>query len=174
MRPLDREGIFKARLVSWKIRDTSSGAVAVSCEFHVLSEWDGVDWADWSEYDEHRCFGDWWVVKKSGQINTGAVEQLTRSLGWSGDLQSVLGSPPERTVQISVKADEYNGQTRFKADWMNPENHEPQQGASQEKVGQLQARFGSLLRAAASASGVPQPEADPAAPVAITSDDIPF
>ena len=100
--------------MSWKIRDTESGAVAVSCEFHVLSQWNGADWADWSEYDEHRCFGDWWVVKKSGQINTGAVEQLTRSLGWSGDLQSVLGSPPERTVQISVKADEYNGQTRFK------------------------------------------------------------
>ena len=173
MRLLDREGIFKARLLGWKVLDVKSGAVAVSCELHVLAQWDGAGgWSDWSEYEEHRCFGNWWVVKKGGQINMGAVEQLAESLGWNGDLQSVLGSPPpDSTVQITVKADEYNGQTRFKAAWMNPENHAPQQpGADKEKVGQLQNRFGSLLRAAAaSAAGAP---AAPAGP--ITDDDIPF
>ena len=172
MKLLDRKGIFKARLLGWKVLDAKSGAVAVSCEFQVLSQWDGAGgWSDWSEYEEHRCFGNWWVVKKGGQINTGAVEQLTESLGWDGDLQSILATPPDSTVQITVKADEYNGQTRFKAAWMNPENYEPQQpGADKEKVTQLQNRFGSLLRAAAASEA--GATAAPAGP--ITDEDIPF
>ena len=172
MRLLDREGIFKARLLGWKVLAAKSGAVAVSCEFHVLAQWDSVGgWSDWSEYEEHRCFGSWWVVKKGGQINTDAVEQLTESLGWNGDLHSILATSPDRVVQITVKADQYNGQTRFKAAWMNPENHAPQQQvAGKEKIGQLQNRFGSLLRAAAaSTAGAP---AAPAGP--ITDNDIPF
>ena len=174
MRNLDREGLFKAHLLSWKVWDADSGAVAVSCEFRVGAQWNGADeWTDWSDYDEHRCFGNWWVVKKGGQINTSAVDQLARSLGWNGDLQGVLGPPPDRIVQISVKPEEYNGQTRFKASWMNPEDYEPQQqGASEEKVGNLQTRFGSLLRAAAAVSAAPAASSAAASPTA--DDDLPF
>ena len=178
MRDLDREGIFKARPVSWHVKDATSGAVAVSFEFEIMAQWDSDSgWADWSSYDTHRCVGAWWVVKKNGQLNTGAVEQLRHAIGWTGDLRSVFGTPPETVVQITVKAEEYDGRTRFKAAWMNPEDYEPSpQGASEATVNQLQARYGSLLRAAATATGgrtAPAPAA-PEAPPPLTEEDIPF
>ena len=101
MRNLDREGLFKAHLLSWKVWDADSGAVAVSCEFRVVAQWNGADeWMDWSDYDEHR-----WLWKLVGG-QKGRPDQhrrlsisLARSLGWNGDLQSVLGPPPDRIVQ---------------------------------------------------------------------------
>ena len=56
---------------------------------------------------------------------------------------------------------------------MNPEDHEPQQqGASEEKVGNLQTRFGSLLRAAAAVSAAPAASSAAASPTA--DDALPF
>ncbi len=190
MKNLDREGIFKARPISWSVLDADSGAVAVSLEFEILAQWDGEGgWIDWAGYEMHRCFGSWWVVKKNGQINTGAAEQLAVSLGWDGDLRSVFGGPPSRIVQVSVKAEEYDGRTRYRAGWMNPEDYVPQQaGASEEKVNELQSRYGSLLRAAATAtgnsapastspadaSGTQQPPPAGNEPPPVTDADVPF
>ena len=42
------------------------------------------------------------------------------SLGWSGDLRDLAKAVPDVVVQITVKADEWDGQTRFKAEWLEP------------------------------------------------------
>ncbi len=159
MRRLDRSGIFRARPLSWSVRTSeTSQAVALSIEFLILAQLDGSNWASWTEYEEHRVFGDFYVIKRDGSVNQKMVDQLVSSLGWSGDLRQVGQAAPDVTVQITVKEDAYNGQVRFKADWINPGDYVPQPGsASEGELGTLQARFGSLLRAAATgaARGVP-------------------
>lgn len=178
-RPLDREGIFKARPFTWEVYRAESGAVGVSIGFEITAKLsESYEWDDWSEYEAHHCYGTWWVVKKDGSINQGPVEQLAAGLGWKGDLMTVSKEPvPEVIVQITVKEDTYNGKTRYRAAWMNPGEYAPTSSStSPEDVQQLQARFGSLLRAAASGASRPSPA--PAVAVAVASgeqdDDIPF
>ena len=191
---LEREGIFKARPFKWDVRKADSGAVAISFGFEILAQYDGNGgWIDWvaSGADFH-CYGDWWVVKKTSQPNIATVEQLVLSLGWDGSLSTVAsGACPEKVVQITVKAETYNERTRYKAGWMNPEDYTPGSiGATAEEAQQMDVRFGSLLRAAASAAkakgdgngAAGQPPAAPAQeppppqeePPPITDDDIPF
>lgn len=166
---LEREGIFKARPVKWAVRKAESGAVSVNLQLLILAQLDGDDWVSWEAAEDHFVYGDFYVVKKDGKINSAAVERLVGSLGWDGDLRSVFGDPPRVVVQATVKADTYNGVTRYKASWLNPENYVPGSfGESEDDVKQLQARYGSLLRAAASGAvkaGAPKPaQAQAAAP----------
>jgi len=192
---LEREGIFKARPFKWDVRKADSGAIAVSFGFEILAQYDNNGgWIDWPDTDFF-CYGDWWVVKKTGQINTAPVDQLVLSLNWDGGLKTVPSSEcPETVVQITVKAETYQEKTRYKASWMNPEDYTPGGiGASAEEAQQLDAQFGSLLRAAASATkaksagngaaaaapaqgpAVPaQAPPPPEGPPPITDDDIPF
>lgn len=155
---LDRAGIFMAMPASWKVKTfPNSSSVAISIEFRILAQLDGSEWTDWTSYDEVRCWGDFFVVKKDGKPNVATVQQLAASIGWQGSLRQVVGgAPPEVKVQITVKDETYNGKTFFKASWINPEDYVPTGGgADADEVGQLDARFGSLLRAAASGSGKP-------------------
>jgi len=147
---LDREGQFKAKPLSWNVYEAKSGAVAVNITFLITAQWNGSAWDDWSEYTS-TCPGAFYVVKKDGTINTVTVKQLAESLNWKGDLKEFLDVPPEVEVQITVKAEDYNGMTFYKAGWINPGDHVPSYGASPEAVGKLNVRFGSLLRAAAAA-----------------------
>lgn len=165
---LDHEGIFKVRPVSWQVKEfSSSNAVAIAIEFVVLERLDDGEWTDISSgYAEVRVWGDYFVTTKDGKPNTKTVEQLSLSLGWNGSFaQVVKGPPPSEIVQVTVKPDTYNGQTRFKAGWMNPGDFVPEaRGSSPEEVASLDARFGSLLRAAASGAKKPAPTAKAPAP----------
>lgn len=155
MNVLSQAGIFKCKPTVWEVREFDSGSVAVSFKFIVLAELnlagETAEWESWATFDEHEVYGDWFVVKKDGTINTNAVEQLAKSLGWDGDLATVTGRPPDRIVQVTVKPDVYKGETRYKGSWMNPENHTggSSGAADSEAVKGLSARFGALLRAAA-------------------------
>ena len=152
---LSQEGIFKVQPMSWDIRTANSGAVAINFGFIVREELEDGIWASWDGFDQHIVYGDWWVVKRDGKINQGAVDQLVDSLGWDGNLNAVIGPPPERIVQVSVKGEVYEGVTRYKAQWMNPEDYAGKPGgggATEQEAQQLQNRFGSLLKAAAAVS----------------------
>ena len=131
MTQLDREGIFKARLLEWNVKPSEkSQAVAISIEFHILDQLDGNDWISWERYEDHSVWGDFYVVKSDGQINTGPVEQLAQSIGWNGDFNAVNNDPPDTVVQITVKEDEYDGKIRYRAQWINPGNFTPRPGGS--------------------------------------------
>lgn len=193
MKDLDRPGIFRARPIHWYVRNAQhSQAIAISIEFVILSQLDGTAWVDWSQYDEHHIFGDFWVVKATGEINTQAVENLAKSIGWYGDLGRVFGNPPDFVVQITVKEEEYKGRTTLKVAWINPGDFTPTpSNATREEVADMQLRFGSLLRAAASAAinavgpspspekpaaSKPKPKAAPPTcdPTPAADDDLPF
>ena len=165
MTQLDREGIFKARLLEWNVKPSEkSQAVAISIEFHILDQLDGNDWISWERYEDHSVWGDFYVVKSDGQINTGPVEQLAQSIGWNGDFSAVNSDPPDTVVQITVKEDEYDGKIRYRAQWINPGDFTPRPAAATaEKVTELNSRYGSLLRAAAGAAkeNRPGPATDP-------------
>ncbi len=154
---LDRAGIFKAQPVSWTVRSSQqSGAIALAIEFKILAQLDGAEWNDWAQYDEYSIFGDFWVVKSDGTINTTTVESLARTLGWDGDLVSVVGEPPAEVVQITVREEEYQGRKRMKVAWLNPGDFSPMpESATPDQVQNMQRRFGSLLRAAAAGAAAP-------------------
>ena len=167
MKRLAQTGIFKAQVLSWGVRKANSGAIAVNFEFLIRSELENDTWASWDDFDQHTVYGDWWVVKKDGTINQGAVDQLVQVLGWNGDLNSIIGDPPALIVQIAVKDEEYDGKTRYKAAWMNPEDYQPAGvGEAPAEVQVIQNRFGGLLRAAAAASAQKQGQAPTAPPPA--------
>jgi len=149
MTPIDREGIFRCVPHDWWVTKADSGAVAVSLDLDILEQWNGSSWDDWTQYGQYTVPGDYWVVKKDGTVNQRTVEQLARSMGWDGNLTSVQGAPPNVLVSVSVKADTYEGKTRYKAGWMNPGDFSPRFGAPPEEVTKLSSQFGSLLRAAA-------------------------
>ena len=190
MSSLDRAGIFKARAESWRVKTfQNSAAVAISVEFVVLAELNGGEWADWTGYDEVRVWGDFFVVKKDGSPNVKTVQQLAASLDWGGSLRQVASPPPrDLVVQITVKAEDYEGKTYYKASWLNPGDYTPTPvGASEEEIGKLEARFGSLLKAAAGSAkkppvtppkmSAPQPARVPLQPVdepPIDTSSIPF
>lgn len=148
---LDRPGIFKARPFDWSVQPSAtSKAVAVSVGMLVIAQYEDGGWASWEGYEPHQTRGWWYVIGKTGAVNTVAVEQLVKSLGWSGDLKAIRGDAPDVIVQVSVKGEEYNGKTQYKAGWMNPEDFVPEAiGASDDDVSKLSIQFGSLLRAAA-------------------------
>lgn len=177
MNYLDREGIFKAQPIAWRVkRFDGKLSVAISIDFVVTAQLEDYidddgkparEWKDWSGYEEHQVSGDFWVVKKDGQPNVKTIQTLADVLGWRGQLSDVLNKrAPEVVVQVTVKSETYEGKTFYKVQWLNPEDWTPTpQGASEDEVKQLDARFGSLLRAAAgSGAKAPPPKAAPAKP----------
>lgn len=168
--PLDRAGNFQAKPVAWNIQTGKEGSksVAIGITFIVAAQWEKDAWTSWAEYEPMTVRGYWYVIGKDGKVNQTAVKQLRKSMGWDGDLQAVAaGDPPGMIVQLNVKANKYNDEITYRAEWMSPEGEVPGAfGASPEEVNALQSQFGSLLRAAASAIPAPAKAAPPAAPAA--------
>jgi len=155
VKQLDRAGIFKALPVSWFVQTKDdSNTVAVVISFLITSQLDGSEWADWTQFEDHGITGYFYVVKRDGGVNTTTVDQLVWSLGWTGDLHEVAGMPvPAKEVQITVKEEAWEGRPQLKVSWINPGDHKPgPKSASDADVKKVQARFGSLLRAAASSA----------------------
>lgn len=164
---LDREGVFRATALSWTVQPAEqTNSVAINLDFKILAQLNTEnEWEDWAEFDDHRTYGKFFVIKKDGTINPGPVEQLARSLGWNGDLTSVALPPPTIQIQVTVKADEYKGKVRYLVSWLNPGDYVPFQGAAIDDIRKLQTQYGSLLRAAAT-SVLPKPSASKSPPPA--------
>lgn len=172
---LEQEGRFKARVTSWAMKQRPSGAVCVTLALTILEQYDFDEekWVSWAEADEHYVYGDFYVIKKDGKLNTGTVEQLWKALAWDGDPEVIANSPPPTTpVQIEVKAEQYQGNTYHKASWIDPVDHVPSRGtvvgASGEELVSIKQRFGAQLRAATAVAKSKAP-AKPTAPVAPVS-----
>ncbi len=156
MDKLEQSGIFRCKPLSWEVQEAQSGAVGINMSFLVIEELDGDKWLSWDEAGEYMFWGTFWVVKKDGTVNQSAVDQLAKSLGWNGDLASVVDSAVGNLplVQVTVKEEVYEGVTRYKGSWMNPAEYTGGSGggADPAKVKELKGRFGSLLRAAAASA----------------------
>lgn len=162
MDKLEQTGIFRCKPLSWEVVKAKSGAVGINMSFLVVEELDGDKWLSWDEYDDHMFYGTWWVVKKDGTVNQSAVEQLAKSLGWNGDIDTITDPAPDTIVQVTVKEETYEGVKRWKGDWMNPADHTGggDFGVDGNEKKEIKSRFGSLLKAAAS-SALPAKKAPP-------------
>lgn len=159
---IDRTGIFKAQPVRWLVKNSAhSASVAIAIEFVIISQLDGSEWASWAEYEEHRVWGDFWIIGREGKPNIQKCEQLAAALGWSGQLRDVVaGGPPPCIVQVTVKENVYEGKTSFRVDWIEPEDYVPTGGgADADEIDALDNRFGSLLRAAVAGKTKAPPKA---------------
>lgn len=136
--------------MGWDIYQAESGAVAINIDFQILECYENGQWNDWRQYEPQTVDGAFYVVKKDGTLNTTVVEQLVASMGWNGSFAAVDKMPPKVIVQLNVKQDNYGDAPRFRASWMNPGDYTPKSSVSPEIVKNLDSRFGSLLRAAAS------------------------
>lgn len=151
--PIDREGTFKAKAYSWSVYEAKSGAVGINVEFEPSAEWSGQEWVSWADYAPHTVRGAFFVVGKDGSVNETAVKQM-KNLGWDGSFLQVVGTPPDIEVQIVVQNQIYNGADQFKVAWVNPVESVPgaaPNAANMDDIKRLDSRFGSLLRAAATA-----------------------
>lgn len=177
-RPIDRSGWFKAKPKQWHVWKASSGAIAINITLEILAQWNGESWDSWFEFATHHVLGAFYVIGKEGKVNSKAVEQLSESMGWDGDLRSVKDDPPRLEVVVQVKESEYEGKTSFKVNWMHPDGYTPSFGASPDEVKKMQAEFGPSLRAAASSVTKPNtpaaPSNKPAPSKAGSDDDLPF
>lgn len=151
MKWIDRPGIFKAVPFAWRLRDfENSQALAIEMEFELVAKLENGEWQDWSQFEPHQVRGQFFIIKKDGAVNEETHADLVTATGWDGELRSVNGNPPNVLVQVTVKDEQYNGKTYFKASFIRHGDYSPKpREAPPEKVAALSGRFDSLLRASA-------------------------
>ena len=169
MPQVDRAGIFKAAPpTEYALEKSKEGAWGVRFRFDLTHYLNGSEWVDWSVYGQH-AYGTVWFIRKDGKPNDRGVETLRDVLGWDGNPDSIENKtwqPP--ACQVVVKADEYDGKTRFRVEWINPLDHQGAglKGANDSDVADLKARFGATLRALFGTQAVkaPKPNGKPLPP----------
>ena len=167
----DREGTFRARIINSGVTAETSGAVAIIVECLLTEFWDTEtqQWTPWEEYDMY-ADGRLYVVKKDRTENTTQIEPLIRDAGWNGSLADVAGNRVAwRPIQVSIKADTYQGVTRYRVNFISDYDRQPGGlGAIDEPAAkQLDGIYGGKFRALAGTyqHGRVAPVGRPVAPV---------
>jgi hypothetical protein len=178
---IDEEGTFRAIPIDWTLEESDtvdeetgkkSQSVALAIKLSIVSKWHpDADGGAWSQdyppgwYVEHRG----WVVKKDGTLNEKALASLSECGLFDGEFEKVLeGPPPQVTVLAEVSKENYKGQDRMRANWVNPNADRPQprgqfRPANPDLVNSLRARFGSQAKAIAGGKPGGKPPAPPKA-----------
>lgn len=170
-REWEKEGTYRAFPIAWTLEKKESGAVAIAFKFALHQEWHGKDqgWSvEWAP-------GYWttnrtWIVKKDGELNQSAVDNLGKCGLWDGDFDKIAGPVPSVFVLVDIGCETYENKTRYRADWINPNADEPKPRGGftptdPNVLAQLRARFQSATRAIAGgapAGTAPAPPATPA------------
>ena len=168
---LDRVGTFKVHPTSYGWWNPGGGAEATAVTFDVLAEWDeeNQEWIDWTEYDVE-VEGNFWLQKKDGTLNQKQVEALVKHMGWDGKFDSIYDqSWRPCDCQVVVTEDEWKGNVRYRAAWINGLDDVPRRGTSNltaDDAKVLQAKHGAAIRAlmANAKAKAPAPAGKPVAP----------
>lgn len=155
---LEEEGVFRAFPVAWTVVEKESGSVGIRFQFAIRAKWWGKE-QGWSQEWPPGFFlyGEAWVVgrkDKGGDINQAAVENLGKCGLWNGDFDVLTGPVPSVNVLLDVGFETYEGTTRLKVKWINPDAAEPTARggfapADPNVLSTLRARFQSKTRALA-------------------------
>lgn len=162
-------GIYRGEDSRWMAKQSkSSDAVAITVKFWLRERLRDGAWEPLAE----PCvvWGDFWVVGKDGSPNHGVCQNLKRCLGWDGSLD-VDGPSPGRSVQVTVKIEDYNGKEYPKVSWLNPGDHVPDKKARKDApdTKALQRQHGKALKDAIGSATRDDPR-----DAEISPDDIPF
>lgn len=169
--PIEEEGVYRAFPVTWTIEKSTkedSQSTAIAFQFAVTQKWHGKE-AGWSQeyppgyYTENRT----WIIKKDGLLNDAAIAALAKCGLWDGDFDRLGGPPASVYVLVDVQAETYEGKTRYRAAWVNPNADEPVarggfQPADTKLLASLRARFQGQTRAIAGGGATGAPAAPPA------------
>lgn len=172
MAHLDREGRFRATIEDYHLNEATSGAVGVSLVCKITAAFDGSNntWEDWTGFEEQLVFGDVWLLKKDKQVNKKSAESLAKCAGWGGTFSEIVDRTWQpKPVQITVAADTYNGETRYKIQYINDYDSTGQaSNVDVSKAKQFDSLHGPTLRAIvgtnARAAKKPAPSSKPVAP----------
>jgi len=167
---LDREGTFRVFPISWSVAQSTkedSKSVAILFRFAIHQQWGGEE-GGWSPDWQPGWYVDsqTWIVKTDGTLSAGNVKNLVDAGLWDGDFDKLEGACPSGLfVLVDVIADNYGGETRYKANWISKNADKPAsrgsfRPASKELLGSLRSRFQSEVRAVAGgkpSAGSPTP-----------------
>jgi len=182
MADLDREGNFKARLLSYGLSQSkSSKSQGINCRMVLtaIRNSEG-EWEDWEQYGQE-TYGTFWFQGKGGRPNNGVIENMARIFApWTGDISEfgngVIG---ETDCEVTIKMD---GEYGLKVGWINPVGGGSRESSIDEaSAKKIAAAHGAAFRAIVGnvRRESPKPQAPPpvAAPIANHSsagEDVPF
>lgn len=183
---INQEGIFRGRIIQYRLDTYDSGSVAVSYKARIDDILSDKEWYDWREH-EFEAIGKIFIVGKEGNLIERSCKSLIDNAGWDGDITSIVENTwSPSPVQFTVGEEEYNGQTQFRIKWLNNYDWMPGQGsASSKEASDLQNKFGAQLRAMAGGknktkvspakpTGTKQKNEEETVPADKKDDDIPF
>jgi hypothetical protein len=165
-RELDREGTFRGRIIEYGLQEgknTSSVGIAIKVAIDEAYNFEAESWEDWREYAVE-CYGYVNLVKGDGSANDKSAENLCLCTGWNGSVGDIaMGEWKPEPIQFTTKANEYNGKTSFKVDYINQYDRSPGGGIKSvdaDKAKALQAKYGTTFRALAANTKRNNPPAD--------------
>lgn len=150
--PIDRTGNFRGRIVDFGIQEYDTGSVAIVVTAAIDEAWNGASWDDWRE-SQVEVRGYLFIIKKDGTTNAKQVEALCKFADWDGTISSVENKtwvPKPCSFLVGEKT--YNDVTTFQISFINDYESSPGAGLARlgsDRIKQLEARFGSSLRAIA-------------------------
>lgn len=193
LKPVDREGLYRAQITEYALHEADSGAVSLSVKALLLEMWDenNKEWLPWNYDMEAQGFLN--LIKKDGKLNLTQVNPMCKHMGWDGDFLKLTNQEwSPCNCQVKVTRDTYEGEERLRIAFINAWDRTPGQGGNvdESKAKALQARYGGDLRAVVGnlkANGAPAPAGKPpmppppnpnnlrnTLPPRSTADDIPF
>jgi len=168
-RQLTEEGDFRVRVYKYGLWEAKSKAVAVNMDFEVLEAYDheGQTWIDWRGEDVF-VGGAFWIVGKDGAINERQVESLVEHCGWNALMSDITAGTWKPTdCQVTVKKEEYQGNVRYKASFINAYDAQPggRSNVTADAAKSMDQSYGASLRAlAANAKAKKKPNGKPSSP----------
>lgn len=171
MFPVDSVGYYRGRPLEAFVKYSSkSESVGIAMTLLCTEKYVDGQWCDWTLDDqknpiEFTCPITVWVVGADGKPIEANVKRVCEVLGWDGNFDTFNDHDwAARQLQWDVVADDYNGITQFKGNWIMPYDAIPGQSgkADADKVRQIAAKYGPQLRAIASGVARPQAPSSPA------------
>ena len=146
---LTKPGWYLAKVTEWAVIETKNGAISIRTTVQTLGDWDA-DRNEWVAVAKPEDgFGDFYVVKKNGEVSAAILDQLHMAGIWEGDFIRFDAPPPENfQVVIDCISEIYEGKTYVRPKFIYYAEHKPgSRRASREKLMALQDRFGAAMRA---------------------------
>lgn len=142
--PADRAGTFRAEIIQAYPQAAQSGSWGIYLCVGLTEKLEGAEWEAWEEFCQYSQ-GAVWIIKKDGTVNEKPSASFAEATGYAGqtDSQQIAAALVGKKVQVSVKADEYNGNVSYKVNWVSPYESEGGGEIDDKQKSTLRAFFGS-------------------------------
>lgn len=168
---IDRAGLWLAKIRDFAVSTTSKQKLPqFVVDFQITHKYNDEteQWDDWTQYDEtYTALGYFVLVHENAAgeiVKCFTYDHLIDALGWDGESYASLatGNWKGKVVQIRTLEDEYNGQIRYKVQYIAAEGAEVGlRKLSADAVAALDAKFSVAGRTKAKPAKAPAKKAKP-------------